>query len=346
MTKVVLFVGTRPEIIKMSPVYKALKKRSQVNVLVLFSGQHFSYSMSELMFQEAEYELEDIVNTKMVNEHRSLAQADMLFVQGDTKTTALGAVEAIHYKVPLAHVEAGLRSHDRRMREERNREMVDKASDLLFCPTNMNARTCTAEANRGDVFVVGNTIVDVITDWKKETGFKVIPRFERDRRVVITLHRPELVDDLPLFDYVLSELWEFLRKHDLRAIWPVHPRVQALANTPPPFVELVEPVGYKEMFRMQSESCLVITDSGGLQEESCILGTPCITLRPNTERPETMLARSNFVMDPSVNKMETGCLEDRLRQAWSSSFKEAWIHPYGENVGEKIVDAALGWLNE
>jgi len=328
--KVAVVLGTRPEIIKMYSVVDGLK-RVGVEVVVLFTGQHFSDELGRMMFDFLGYCESDLVVMSgfdvLSGMFPAIQTADLIMVHGDTTSTVLGAVAAIHNKKPLAHVEAGLRSFDFFMREERNRKMVDQAADILFCPLVYHVDNCNREHCMGLKHAVGNTIVDVVRPPTRLNGID-------DDGVVITLHRRELVDDVDRFCSVVRGIASFLRHRGVRAVYPMHPGVRDAAKGLDKWVldvvEIVDPVSPIRMWDMISHAPFVVTDSGGLQEEACILGVPCFTIRDNTERPETLKLGANVLIRPVGEK---GVFEEMLK----AKHRRVWKHPYGKDVGKKIA---------
>lgn len=331
---ILLVVGTRPEIIKMSPIVEMLR-RLGIRYTVAFTAQHFTPSLGTDILKEFGYDNKNVVQlaaTGLWRQLHNLAhEAEAVFVQGDTTSAALGAVAAVANKAVLFHVEAGLRSYDSRMREERNRILIDHAADMLFAPCEIHAAHLRNEEVRGRIRVVGNTIADVLAAWKKDRS----PPFKMST-VLITLHRPELISRPVLFQQVLDFIASVLEKSELRGLYPAHPfsygKIREGIRVPS-VIDVVEPVRAKKCWRLIEESPFVFTDSGGIQEEAAILGTPCFTVRPNTERPETLQIGANLLLRPDgVEEMRAGFQEHSVRE---------WKHPYGECVAEKIVDVAL-----
>jgi len=329
--KTALVVGTRPEIIKMSPVMQALAKR-QADFAVLFTRQHFTPVMGERMLEEFEYGTDRILEARTDGALMDVASDfDAIVVLGDTTSVALGAVAAVSKKKLLVHVEAGLRSYDMRMREERNRAMVDHASDLMYAPCLSHALNLLRENVLGKVKVVGNTIADVLAGLPKSQpkgGF-----------CLITLHRPELVEEPAKFQSSLDAVSRFLKTIGRHGFYPMHPFSRQVAEknhvVVPPNISVASPLTAHQTWKLIQSSDYVFTDSGGIQEEACILGTPCFTIRPNTERPETVDLRANVIVPPSVNSVEM------VTTMIEAKFKKEWEHPDGKNVGETIVQDLL-----
>jgi len=361
--KVAVVVGTRPEIIKMSPIIRELERR-EVDYYILHTGQHYSYNMDRLFFEELElpepeYKLD--VGTRfhtqgsqtgeMIKGIEKVFMADMpdiVLVQGDTNTVLAGAVSASKLHISVGHVEAGLRSFDRRMPEEINRILADHISDYLFAPTEEAKNNLVNEGIDGEkIYVVGNTIVDAVQQnmdiaLRKSKILREMALKKRDY-ILITAHRQENVDDPAR----LKKIVEMLNSIEYPAIFPMHPRTRKRIDEfglkiDNPKIIITEPLGYLDFLMLISEARLILTDSGGIQEESNILHVPCLTLRDNTERPETVEAGSNIVVgvDPE-NVLETlhRIIEDKDME---EKMRSAPIMFGDGRSGERIINIILG----
>lgn len=328
LLNVMLVIGTRPEIIKMAPVVAELKRR-EISSIVVWTAQNSNKFLGQSILNEFGYDWSCIKKTDGLR-FEALIQLiegyrpNMMLVQGDTTTAALAALAAVYTKVRLGHIEAGLRSGDLRMREERNRIAIDDVSDLLFCPTFAVESNCSH--CKGKTFVVGNTIADVLQGEKKVS---------KKKQIVVTLHRPELVDNPDLLYSSLQALATFAEKKRLSVVFPIHPRTASTLTVPQYCVmrgfDLRVPVSAHEMWQLINESEYVVTDSGGIQEEACIIGTPCFTFRPNTERQETLVCGANKLIEP-------GHSEDMVEKMMQSKFPTTWRHLYGSGVASKIIN--------
>jgi len=331
--RVLIVAGTRPEIIKLCPVVKEMQRRKWM-VMFAYTMQHFSEDMSIAIFDELGYEVDSkkCLDRRMVlYDFEKIAgfaeESDVVIIQGDTTSGVLGALAAVHTKTPLVHVEAGLRSFDESMREERNRKMIDHAADVLMCPTRMNIQNCLDEGIPfNKMCVTGNTIVDVIRAGS--------PR--RERSGVMTLHRPELVRNKPMFARTLKAVNDFAESERMNVHFPIHPLTKDMLTLSdlqiPPHIVAMAPVGPKRMWKMIEQSSYVFTDSGGLQEEACVLGTRTFTIRPNTERQETLALKCNVLISPM---QPSRYMASAMKHA---KFADAWEQPYGKNVSVKIVN--------
>lgn len=337
--KIAIILGTRPEIIKLSPLIKRLKD-SKHNFFVVHSGQHFSKNMSESLFNELDLDQPECC-LEMGNLSKSISdiisilkkeKPDTAIVQGDTKTALAGALAASYLNIKLAHVEAGLRSFDDSMPEEVNRIVIDKLADVLFCTSNVSKNNLKVEKVRGKIYVVGNTISDAIAEnIKRLPNKKYLP----GEYALLTLHRPANVDSPEDLKNIINIVSKIASKHSLKLVFPVHPRTKKVLKkyqiSTDSNIESVPPMKYLQMLRAVRDAKIVLTDSGGLQEEACILGVPCVTLRENTERPETVNVGANII---------AGKNEKPIFSAVNKMLKSNrnWPQPYGENVSEKILD--------
>ncbi|HDQ05514.1 MAG TPA: UDP-N-acetylglucosamine 2-epimerase (non-hydrolyzing) [Candidatus Bathyarchaeota archaeon] len=349
--KTAIILGTRPEIIKMSPVIQELQ-RQELDYFILHTGQHYSYSMDRLFFEELnlpepKYNL-DVGSGSHAEETAKMLtgvekvlleeKPDVVLVEGDTNSVLAGALAAVKLGVNVGHVEAGLRSYDRGMPEETNRVLTDHMSDFLFAPTESARRNLLREGIADSkIFVTGNTIVDVAV---QNSGLlNSLSNTLNDMNVegkdyfLVTAHRQENVDDRERFQGILDGLKLIRDEFGIPLIYPVHPRAKKKMNTfalKPEGVTLIEPVGYLHFLRLESKAKLILTDSGGIQEEACILGVPCVTLRDNTERPETLEVGSNVLAGtrPEEIVKATRLMLDRSK---------GWKNPFGDGKAGKTI---------
>jgi UDP-N-acetylglucosamine 2-epimerase (non-hydrolysing) len=349
--RIAVVLGTRPEIIKMAPVIRECQRRG-LDHFVLHTGQHYSYEMDRVFFEQlelplAEYNLDagsgthaDQTGRIMMGIEKVLikAEPDVVLVQGDTNTVLAGALAASKLHIKVGHVEAGLRSYDRSMPEEINRVVADHISDYLFAPTeNSKANLIKEGIPEEKISVTGNTIVDSvyqnreIADRKvnalKDLGLKSKEYF------LVTAHRAENVDDRKRLKEILKGLELIKNEFGLPVIFPMHPRTRKMVNE---FgfeldgIRVIEPVGFLEFLQLEANARLALTDSGGVQEETCILGVPCVTLRENTERPETLEVKSNILAGADGGMMLKGA-KQMLKQA------VGWKNPFGDGQASKLI---------
>jgi len=320
--KVMTIVGARPQFIKAAPLSKALRRRHR-EVLV-HTGQHYDFSMSDQFFDQLSIPVPDH-NLEVGSGSHAAQTAEMLkrlepvvlrerpdvmVIFGDTNSTLSGALVAAKLHVPLAHIEAGMRSFNRRMPEEVNRVVADHLSDLHFCSTATAVRNLRREGVSSGVFLVGDIMVDSLRLLRPNAGerLRVLRQFgvKPSRYLFATIHRAENTDHPHNLKAILSAF----SSSELPVVFPAHPRTLdrlkafgLLAGVKrSPVVKLVPPVGYRQSLALQSGARAVLTDSGGIQKEAYILRTPCITVRTETEWVETVKARWNVVVgtDPAM----------------------------------------------
>jgi UDP-N-acetylglucosamine 2-epimerase (non-hydrolysing) len=350
--KIAIILGTRPEIIKMSPIIRELG-RSYIDYFILHTGQHYSYEMDRVFFEQLElpepkYNLGvgsgshgEQTGKMLIGIERVLKQESpsLVLVQGDTNTVLAGALTAAKLGIKIGHVEAGLRSYDRKMPEEINRVLVDHCSDYLFAPTVKSKQILVSEGiSENKIFVTGNTIVDAVYQNLGLANRKadIIDRLnlERNSYFLATVHRQENVDNKIRFTNILEGLQEVSKIFGYPVFLVIHPRAKkqmevfGLKYTE---INIIEPIDYLNFLYLEANAKLVLTDSGGVQEEACILRVPCVTLRYNTERPETLEVGANILAgtnpDEIVEKTE-----------YMLSKKREWINPFGDGkAGIRIV---------
>lgn len=360
--KIGIILGTRPEIIKIAPLIEILKKE-RISFFVINTGQHYSFSMNKIFFEELNLPLPDynlninsnpdfLLISKMIEKIGKVIKnlkPSIILVQGDTNSTLAGALTSSKLGVKLAHVEAGLRSFDRNMPEEINRIIVDHISDLLFVPTEIAKKNLLNEGIKSKkIFIVGNTIVDSIKKYilfSEKTGYKFIKSLGLipKQYLLLTIHRKENVDNYIRLKEILNGMKKIKEVSKMPIIFPIHPRTQKNVflfklNNLLKSMMVIQPVGYLEFLFLLKESKLVFTDSGGIQEESCILKVPCITLRENTERPETIKIGCNILVGYDREKIING-FEKML------SKKINWKNPYGDGkTSIKIINVIKNYL--
>ncbi len=358
--KLSIILGTRPEIIKMSSVIRECENGG-LSYFILHTGQHYSYNMDKVFFQQlelprAKYNLDVGSGSHAEETGRMLIgiekillkeKPDTVLVEGDTNTVLAGALAASKLHIKVGHVEAGLRSYDRRMPEEINRILTDHISDYLFAPTEKAREILLREGTSEDkIFVTGNTIVDAVYQNLKIANKKlnILDKLglEPKNYFLVTLHRPENVDDKERFKRILKSLDQLGDEFSLPVIYPIHPRSKrrmAEFNIKANYVKLMAPFDFLSFLQLESNAKLVLTDSGGVQEESCILGVACVTLRDTTERPETLEVGSNTLSGDNSDKI--------LQSVKLMVNKEnSWINPFGDGKAGKRIIEIISNLNE
>ena len=357
--KIAVILGTRPEIIKMSPVIRELEKR-QTEFFILHTGQHYSYNLDKVFIEQlklpqAKHNLEvgssshaDQTGKILSGVERVLQQEcpDIVLVEGDTNSTLAAALASVKLNIKVGHIEAGLRSYDRTMPEEINRVLVDHCSDFLFVPTEKSRSILQKEGiDEEKLYVTGNTVVDAINQNLKISKSKtsVIDKLgvQYKKYILMTIHRQENVDYRARFASILEGVIRVATTHDLPVVYPVHPRARKMMTE---FrlrprsrqIILTEPVDFLEFLQLESNARMILTDSGGVQEEACILGVPCVTLRDNTERPETIDVGANIL---------AGTVPDKIVECSKTMMKReiGWNNPFGDGkAAERIIDVVEG----
>lgn len=351
--KIVIVLGTRPEIIKMSPIIRELKKMS-IDFIILHTGQHYSYNMDEVFFEQlklpqANYNLKIGSGTHAEQTGKMLIgiekilydeKPDVILVEGDTNTVLAGALAASKLLIKVGHVEAGLRSYDGTMPEEINRVLVDHISEYLFAPTEAAKRNLLREGiNEKKIFVTGNTIVDAVyQNLELAKNNDIISKLQigDNGYFLVTIHRQENVDNVERLKNIIKGLELVSEKFHKVIIYPMHPRTkkrlqQYDVGIDDHRIRIIDPMGYLAFLELESKADLILTDSGGVQEEACILKVPCVTLRDNTERPETIEVGANVLAGTNPQSI--------VEKASIMISKERnWINPFGDGrASERIV---------
>ena len=347
-----IILGTRPEIIKLSPIIRECIRHKD-EFYILHTGQHYSYNMDRVFFNQLElpkarFNLEVGSGTHAQQTGKMLmgiekvlkeTSPDVVLVQGDTNTVLAGALAAVKLDIKVGHVEAGLRSYDRKMPEEINRLLADHCSDFLFAPTLRSKEILQNEdIPAKKIHVTGNTIVDAIFQNLEIINRRAISKnqldFYFDEYFIATVHRSENVDNANRFNAILKGLEKVVDEFNKPIIYPIHPRAKKQLNSfkfKTNGLHLIEPLDYLSFLQLSKDSQLILTDSGGVQEEACVLGVPCITLRENTERPETLEVGANTLAGTNPSNI-LKCAKKMLQ------ITHTWENPFGDgNAGEKIV---------
>jgi UDP-N-acetylglucosamine 2-epimerase (non-hydrolysing) len=345
--KVCIVLSTRPEIIKLSPFINLLKKNRE-DFYLINTNQHSLKKMSKVFFDF--FKIKDkIYNLKpsKKSQHTFLAQSinmiskilksnrpDYLIVQGDTNTSLAGCLAASFInrsfsdkkKIKIAHIESGLRSFDDTMPEEINRKIIDRISNILFVPTKFDFNNLKKEncLKKKQVYILGNTITDVLKKYLPLSSKSQILnalKIKKKNFFLVTIHRPESVDNIKNL-LKLNEIFEsIIKKYDFQIIFPIHPRTKNMLNRYKinlnKNIKITEPLEYLDFLKLIKDTKLLLTDSGGLQEEASIIGTPCITLRTTTERQITIIKKVNFLggySKPKVMKAVDHFLNKKIKK--------------------------------
>ena len=353
--KIAVILGTRPEIIKMSPIIRALTTDKNSEHFLIHTGQHYSYEMDKVFFEELKLPLpkyslntgsgtHGVQTARMIEGIETILLKEMptaILVQGDTNTVLAGALAASKLRIKIGHVEAGLRSYDRTMPEEINRVIVDHISDYLFCPTKESEKILITEGiPKEKIFVTGNTVVDAVLQ-----SLPLLPRSERTNEYfLVTAHRPANVDSKESLDNLFKGLKLIYDEYGIQLLYPIHPRTKKMIEQHhieiPTGIKLIPPAGFLEFLQLESNAKLILTDSGGVQEEACILHVPCVTLRENTERPETVAVHANMLAGINPQKMLFATKQ-------MLSIDRSWNNPFGDgHAGNRIINIIKRGKNE
>jgi len=337
---------------KVAPVLGALQRRNSSRQTLVHTGQHYDFNMSDVFFQQLGMPAPDINLAVGSGSHgRQTAEImcaletvlmerkpDVVVVYGDVNSTIAAALVCSKLLIRVAHVEAGLRSFDRTMPEEINRLLTDQISDLLLTPSADADENLLREGIAPEkIHFVGNVMIDTLIRLLPQTSQRS-PNGLPQRYALLTLHRPSNVDDSAILSQILDSILQV--GQDLAVIFPVHPRTRTQLNR---FagtfqrLQLLEPLPYLEFLALQQRATVVITDSGGIQEETTYLGVPCLTLRKNTERPVTVSLGTNTLVGQDSRR-----LQDEVGRILSSGKKQGAVPPLWDgHAGERVAQAIL-----
>jgi UDP-N-acetylglucosamine 2-epimerase (non-hydrolysing) len=333
MLKVINVVGARPNFMKVAPIVEAMKRRErEFTPLIVHTGQHYDASMSGAFFSDLDLPQPDVYLNVGSASHAAQTAAvmerfepvvlehkpDWVLVVGDVNSTLACALVCVKLGVKVAHVEAGLRSRDRTMPEEINRLLTDQIADLLFTPSaDANENLLAEGIPEARIRLVGNVMIDSLyrhLEQARHSAIKDQLELSGKDYAVFTLHRPVNVDDPVVFGRILAALERI--SEQLAVVFPVHPRTRkTIAQLG--FAErvgqmqglrLIDPLGYLDFLSLYSSARLVLTDSGGIQEETSVLGIPCLTLRENSERPITVTLGTNKIVGTDTEKIVAAAL--------------------------------------
>ncbi len=361
--EIILVVGARPNFMKIAPLYAELKRRG-VKQILLHTGQHYDKNMSKVFFEDLGMPEPDIYlgigsgshaeqTAKVMVEFEKVCiehQPSMVVVVGDVNSTIACSIVAAKLWITSAHVEAGLRSFDRKMPEEINRILTDTICDLLLTPSldgNENLLKEGVEAHK--IHFVGNIMIDsLMINLERARNCDVHARLniEKGNYGVVTLHRPSNVDDKEAFERIITALEVLGEKIPL--VLPLHPRTNKQAENfglsgrlkSIPNIIITEPAGYLDFVALMASSKIVLTDSGGLQEETTALGIPCITLRENTERPITVIEGTNIIVGNDKDAIISTAMDILDNGGKSGSIPQLW----DGNTASRISDVLLSYI--
>ncbi len=355
--KICIILGTRPEIIKMSPIIRECDVRG-LTYFVLHTGQHYSEKMDEVFFKDLNlatpkfnlkiggqpYRMQVGIMVKNIMAVLIKEKPNIVIVQGDTISVLAGALAANKLGIKLVHHEAGLRSHDTSMMEEVIRVIVDHIADFLMVPTENALENLRQEGrDLGRIVVTGNTIVDAILQniqiANKKTNILKKLKLKSGEYILVTFHRSENVDKKEKLEGILKGIELVSNRFKRSVIFPIHPRTKnkiiEFGISLPRGVSLMEPVGFLEFLQLEKNAKLILTDSGGVQEEAFIFGIPCVTLRDSTERPETIEFGMNILAGSDPRKILKSA-EKMFNKKITCGIKN---NPFGDGTAaKKIID--------
>ncbi len=357
--KIGIIVGTRPEIIKMAPVIRECQQRN-IPYFIIHSNQHYSKEMDSIFFDELhlptpKYNLgvgsglhSNQTGNILIKMEPILVKEkpDVVLVQGDTNTVLAGALAASKLNIKVGHIEAGLRSYDRTMPEETNRTMADHISEYLFAVGPNQEKILKHEGiDANKIHTVGNTVSDSLfqhLEISAQTStilsdLQLTPK----EYFLVTAHRASNVDIPSNLQELLALFNAVHKKYSQTIVWPIHPRTQAKLKEfdieVPEYLQLIAPIGYLDFIQLQKNARLILTDSGGIQEEACLLGVPSLTLRENTERPEAVEVGASELVGRNADKAV------KATEQWLSRKEFSWNNPFGDGkVAKSILDIIEG----
>lgn len=366
--RVLHVVGARPNFMKAAPVMAALGEVGGVEQVLVHTGQHYDANMSQVFFEQLGLPRPDLDLEVGSASHAAqtgrimmrlepvvLEQTpDLVLVYGDVNSTLAAALVCAKLGVPVGHVEAGLRSFDRSMPEEINRLVTDQLAELLFTPSEDGDRNLAREGvDPARVHRVGNVMIDTLVRllprarerWPALVQELPVARqvLEERRFVLVTLHRPSNVDRRESLGAILAALGRIARQAPV--VFPVHPRTRARLGEwglgAPKGVHLLEPLGYLEFLALQERAGVVITDSGGVQEETTYLGVPCLTLRPNTERPVTVSLGTNTIVGDDLELLQREAARALAGQGKQGRVPPLWDGQAARRIAHIVTQAQL-----
>lgn len=345
MKNIFLLIGTRPNFIKVTQFKRiAIEKYPALRITIIHTGQHYDEKMADVFFKQFQLEPDHFLNIRPASPNMQIAEImvkleeycntagkpDLLLVPGDVNSTLAGALFANKAGIKLGHIEAGLRSFDRTMPEEFNRLLTDELSDLFFVTEQSGYDHLIKEGkDPGKIFFVGNTMIDTMVAYRDEiekSDILIQLNIHPSPFILMTMHRPATVDSEPELKKLISLIDDLSKKYKI--VFPIHPRTLHNASkfglyekiTSNTNLICTEPLDYFAFQKLIKDCAFIITDSGGIQEESTFRKKPCLTLRPNTERPVTVTEGSNTLLNFDVQKINT-----LIHQIENGSYKEGKI---------------------
>ncbi len=357
--KILSVVGARPNFMKVAPIHGELTQHDRFTSRIVHTGQHYDVEMSDIFFEQLGLPRPDEYlgvgsgdhadqTAEIMRAFKTVVETeapDLVVVVGDVNSTVACSLVATKRQIPVAHVEAGLRSGDRTMPEEVNRIVTDRIADLLFVTEQSGVDNLRSEGVSDDkIAFVGNVMIDALVRFREKAAQTPIVDdlgLEEGNYVVMTMHRPSNVDEKDQLEVVLQTIQQICEERPL--VFPMHPRTEArieefgLAEELDRIdgLQVLPPQGYLEFLALMDQAGAVVTDSGGIQEETTFLGVPCITLRPNTERPVTIREGTNELMDLAPAAVSRRVTE-RMGQRMNGQTPELWDGQTSERIVEHI----------
>ncbi len=362
-----LIVGARPNFMKMAPLYRELSlNQDKYKPLIIHTGQHYDEKMSQLFFNDLAMPKPSAYlnvgsgtqgkqTARIIERYEDLILAgdkpDLVIVAGDVNSTIACALVAKKLQIPVAHLEAGLRSYDERMPEEINRVLTDKISDILLTPSlDANENLVKEGISPEKIHFVGNIMIDSLIEHQKKAElsyiFNQLRIIQNEDYALVTLHRPSNVDEIDGLKMLLTSLAEIGKK--IKIVFPMHPRTRkniqcfGLSTYLNSNKNLIgtEPLGYLDFLKLEMNAKFILTDSGGVQEESTYFGVPCLTLRENTERPITITEGTNQLVDLNVESIVNNSIE-----IIEGKIKRGTVLKYWDGkTAKRVVNVLDKWL--
>ena len=351
--KLYILIGTRPNFIKITQ-FKKWAPQFGFDIKLIHTGQHFDVKMADVFFQELNIQPDYFLEIPQTNQVNQIANVmvgleklmlkiglpDLMIVPGDVNSTLAGAVFANKMGIKLAHLESGLRSNDREMPEEHNRVLTDHLSDFLFITEQSGLDTIERENIKGKPYLVGNTMIDTMVAFEEQIeSSTILERLAVNKPFIpVTIHRPSNVDNIEGLEKLLALFQSLSSKYQL--LFPIHPRTKKKMEEfglTQQFNEIIglkflDPLGYFDFQKLVKSAALVLTDSGGIQEETTFRQVPCITLRQNTERPSTCEIGTNTLMD-----FEVMPILEKINSIENGTYKKGKVPPFWDGMATKRI---------
>jgi UDP-N-acetylglucosamine 2-epimerase (non-hydrolysing) len=361
--RIMAVVGARPNFMKVAPIWRELERKGGFTGILVHTGQHYDENMSKVFFDQLKLPKPDIylgvgsgthgaqTGRIMIEFEKALARegADLVLVVGDVNSTMACSLVAVKMSIPVAHVEAGLRSFDRSMPEEINRMVTDIVADLLFTTCRDAEKNLLREnVDPAKIHFVGNVMIDSLMYYSSMADSSPILdelSLTGGEFGLVTLHRPSNVDHPETFERIVEALLAIGEK--CRLVFPVHPRTRKMMERegmkiPESRMKMIDPVGYLDFLKLMKHARIVLTDSGGIQEETTVLGVPCITIRENTERPITIEVGTNVLAGTDKERIMAEGLKALSGDAGDHAVPELW----DGRASERIVGVLENYFNE